>query len=101
MLLHARAHELVFRAEGENIVANDVVATVMLVKAGAFAAVNHVVFKDNAGASLIGVKPPAAIGVSSHVVNQIVAQDRSFLNSQRVNASHVADHSLADVMKVI
>ena len=34
-------------------------------------------------------------------MNQIVAQDRSLLNSQRVNAAHVAEHTLADVVKVI
>src|SRR5437762_3080407 len=37
VLLLARAHELVFRAEGENVVANDILATVMLVKTGALA----------------------------------------------------------------
>src|SRR2546425_2685376 len=101
VLLVARAHELVFRAEGENVVANDIFATVMLVKAGALAPVNHVVFEQDVGASFVGVKSPAAIRVRPHVMNQIVAQDRSVLNSQCVNAAHVAEHALADVVKVI
>src|SRR5438132_10382046 len=37
VFLLARAHKLVFRAEGENIVANDIFAPVMLVKARALA----------------------------------------------------------------
>src|SRR2546428_2410608 len=41
VLLLARAHELVFRAEGENVIANDIFTTVMLVKAGASAPENH------------------------------------------------------------
>src|SRR5436190_10047111 len=101
VLLLARAHELVFRAEGENVVANDIVPTVMLVKAGALAPVNHVVFEHDVRASFVGVKSPATIGVRPHVVNQIIAQDRSVLNSQGVNAAHVAEHALADVVKVI
>src|SRR6266496_4272604 len=76
VLFLARAHELVFRAERENVVANDVLAAVMLVKAGAPAPVNHVVFEHDVRASFVGVKSPAAVGVSPHVMNQIVAQDR-------------------------
>src|SRR5437773_1730231 len=101
VLLLARAHELVFGSEGENVVANDIFATVMLVEAGALAPVNHVVFEQDVGAPFVGVKSPAAVGVRLHVMDQIVAQDRSLLNSQRVNAAHVAEHTLADVVKVI
>src|SRR2546425_6214791 len=101
VLLLARAHELVFRSEGENVVANDIFAAVMLVKAGALAPVNHVVFEHDVRASFVGVKSPATVRVRPHVMNQIVAQDRSLLNSQRVNAAHVAEHALADVVKVI
>src|SRR2546427_6170346 len=101
VLLLARAHELVFRAVGENVVANDIFSTVMLVKTGAFAPVNHVVFKKDVCAPFVGVESPPTIGVRPHVMNQIVAQDRSFLNSQCVNAAHVAEHALADVVKVI
>src|SRR2546425_7345970 len=50
VLLLARAHELVFRSESENVVANDIFATVMLVEAGALAPVNHVVFEQDVGA---------------------------------------------------
>src|SRR2546425_434660 len=101
VFLLARAHELVFRAECVNVVANDIFPTVMLVKAGALAPVNYVVFEHDVRARFVGVKAPAAIGVRPHVMNQVVAQDRSHLNSQRVNAAHVAEHALADVVKVI
>src|SRR5437773_11317239 len=47
VLLLARAHELVFGAEGENVVANDIFPTVVLVKAGAITPVNHVVFEHD------------------------------------------------------
>src|SRR6266496_3278231 len=40
VILLARAHELVLRPEGKNIIANDILATVVLVESGALAAVN-------------------------------------------------------------
>src|SRR5262245_53406609 len=101
MLFLARAHKLVFRAEGENVVADIIVAAVMLVKPGAFAPVNHVVFEYDVRAPFVGVKSPTPVGVRSHVVNQIVAQDRPLLDSQGVNAAHVAEHALAYIMQMI
>src|SRR2546422_1356035 len=34
-------------------------------------------------------------------MDQVVAQDCSFLDAQRVNAAHIAQHALADVVEMI
>ena len=55
VLLLARAHKLVLFAEGEDVVAKNVVAPVMLVKTGALATINHVVLQHDVGAAFVRV----------------------------------------------
>src|SRR5438445_5922709 len=101
VLLFPRAHELMFLAESKDVVANDIFAAVMLVEACAFAAINHVVLQHDAGAPFVRVESPAAVGIGLHIVNQVVAQNGSLLDAQRVNAAHIAQHTLADVVEMI
>src|SRR5258706_345467 len=101
MRLRPGAHELILLSEGKNIVPDNVLPSVMLMEACALAAIDHIVLENNPTAALVGVKAPAAIGECVHVVNQIVAHDRSWLRSQRVNRAHIAQAKLADIMQMI
>jgi len=73
----------------------------MLVEARAFTAINHVVSSRMSVAPFVRVESPAAVGIGLHIVNQVVAQNGSLLDAQRVNAAHVAQHALADVVEMI
>src|SRR2546421_8426967 len=59
--LRPRPHQLVLFAKSKDVVADDVFASVMLVKAGALGAIDHVVLPDDIRAPLIRVKAPTAI----------------------------------------
>src|SRR5437667_3173540 len=94
----ARSRDLVLRAESEDIVANVIPAAIVLVEPGAFATVNHVVLQHDVGAAFVRVKSPAAVGMRVHLMNQVVANYSPLLNAKRIDAAHVAEHTLADVV---
>src|SRR5436853_1515843 len=54
--LQPRPHQLVLFAKSEDVVADDVFASVMLVKAGAFRAIDHIVLPDDIRAPLLRVE---------------------------------------------
>src|SRR5690242_10825859 len=101
VLLLARAHQLIFVPEGEDVIADDIVTAVMLVETRAFAVMNDVVFQQDVCAAFVRVESPAAVGERVYIVNQIISQDGSLLDSERVDAPHVAQHALADVVQMI
>src|SRR6187455_1662045 len=90
-----------FLAECEDVVSNDVVAAVMLMETGAFAAIDDIVLQNNVAAAFVGVEAPATVGEGVHIVNEIILNDRAALDAERVNSAHVAQKKLADVVKVI
>src|ERR1043166_2553487 len=63
------AHELMFLAERENVVPENIFLSVMLVEPGALAVVDDIIFEHDAGASFIGIKSPAAVGERVYVLN--------------------------------
>ena len=87
--------------EGEEIVPDDVAAAVVLVESGVLAAEGDVVLQENSGAAFVGVEAPAAVGVAGDVVEKVVPDDGAGLRSKRVDAAHVAESSLADVVDVV
>ena len=56
MGLVARADDLGVAAECEDVVAHDIVAAIVLVEAAVARAVHQVVFEQDSGAPLVGVK---------------------------------------------
>src|SRR5205085_6140140 len=64
------AHQLVPFAEREDVVAQNIFATVMLMKARALAAINDVALQNNSAAAFVGVETPAAISERVHVVDE-------------------------------
>src|SRR5262245_25441449 len=90
-----------FATVHENIVPHEVFASVMLVKAAGLGVVNEVILEPDASAAFVRVKPPAAIGVGVDVVKDIVTNRRAFRRAERVDAAHVAQQSLAEMMNVI
>ncbi len=65
----------------------------MLVEAAGLGVVDEVVLQHDAGAALVGVEAPAAVGVGIDIVEDVVADDRAFGGPQRVDAAHVAEHA--------
>jgi hypothetical protein len=72
MLLDARRLDLVQLAEGQDVVADDVLAAVVLVEAARLDAVDQVVFEQDARAAFVGVQPPAAVRIGVDVVEHVV-----------------------------
>src|SRR5436189_3004839 len=101
MFLLTSAHQLVLLAEGENVVSEDVVAAVVLVKRRALAAVDNVVFHYDSGAALVGVKTPAAVTVRVDVMDEIVSDNRTLLNAQRIDGAHIAENALPNVVEMV
>ncbi len=104
MLLDARTLDLAVHAVGQDVVADDVLAAVVLVVSPGLDAVDEVVLQDDAGTAFVVVQPPAAAAVAVvgvHVVNHVVADGGAVSQAQRVHAAHVAQHAPAQVMDVV
>ena len=56
-----RADDLAVRGEGKDVVANHIVAAVMLVEAAVVGAIDDVVLPKDVGAALVGIQSPAAV----------------------------------------
>ena len=90
MRLGPRALELVVAAEGKNIISHDVGCAVVLVKPAVRRAVNQITLGNDAAAAFIEIDTPAAILPTGDVVPKVVADPRSGLHAERVDAAHVA-----------
>ncbi len=96
-----RALQLGLGVEGEDVVVDEVGFAVMLVETGALAAIDDVAFEHDSGTAFVGVKAPRAVFEFRDVVNEVVAEDRSGLKAEGVDAAHVAEHPLPYVVEVI
>jgi len=101
MLLHPCGLDLIQFAKGQDIVADDVFFAVVLVESAGLSIVDQVVLQNDAGAALIGVESPAAVGISVDVVKDVIADDSPFRWSQRINSAHVTEHRLSDMVHVV
>ena len=101
VLLDARPLQLAVHAEGEDVVADDVFAAVVLVVAAGLGVVDEVVLHHDAGAALVVVQPPAAVIVGIDVVDDVVADGGAGRGAEGVDAAHVAQHAPAEVMDVV
>src|SRR3989442_13511107 len=73
----------------------------MLMEPGAGGAIHDIVFCHNLTAALIKVNSPSSVAEASHIVNQIVSDDRPRLNSQGIDGTHVTEHFSSDVMQMV
>ena len=84
-----------------NVVTDNILTSIMLMKTFPGTIVANVVFDNDMRGSLIGVNSPPAIETTADIENQIVVNPSSRLNAECVNAAHVTQHLLADVMQKI
>src|SRR5437868_96595 len=96
-----RAHELMLFVEGKNVVSQDVFFPVVLMESCALAAIDDIVLQNDSSAPLIRIKSPTAISERVHIMDQVVAHDRSCLRSECIYAAHVTEQAFADVVHVI
>ena len=98
MFLLPRQGHLPLRAERQDVVFDEIVAPVVLVKSPVVNVVNEIIFKANPRASFIRIKPPSAITRRVNIVDDIVAHRSAFRFSEGINATHVAQDSIPEVM---
>src|SRR4051812_13101808 len=101
MRLRPCAHQLILFAKRKYIIPHDILAPIMLVKPRALAAVDDIALQQDAAAALVRVEAPSAISMRVHIVDQVVANDRSWLRPERVDRTHVAQPELADIMHMV
>ena len=88
-------------AADENVVANDVVFAVMLMERAVHGVIDEVVFHQKPFRAFVWIQPPAAVGIRLDIVNDVVADASSCLRTERVNAAHVGQRALPDVMNPV
>lgn len=76
--------------EGEDVVADDVFPPVVLVEASMGRTIDDVPFGNNVCAPLVKVDPPASVTEACNVMKKVETYNRPRLNTQRVDATHVA-----------
>ncbi len=101
MILRACELELLFARKGEDIVPQHVLFAVVLMITSAFGVMNKVVFHHDPRATLIIVESPSAVFVGSDVVDVIAGNHGALGRAQRVDRSHIAQQTVANVMDVI
>jgi hypothetical protein len=92
---------LALAAVDQDVIADDVLLAVVLMEAAVLGVVDEVVLEENAGGALVGVQPPAAIGIGVDVVEDVARDDRPLGRPERVNAAHVAEEAPAEVVDAI
>jgi hypothetical protein len=95
------AHHGMVHVVHDQVVPHPVVASVMLVETRVGAAVHDVVLHHDPGAAFVGVERPSAVAIAADVVEQVVPHDCPRLRAQGVDAAHVAEQPLADVVGVV
>src|SRR5512140_691601 len=93
--------DLSFLAKSQDIVPEDVLFPVMLVDAAVAHVINEVIFQEDAGAGLIRIEPPPSVARRVDLVNDVVANDCAFRWAERVNAAHIAQNAIPQVMEMV
>lgn len=78
MLFDTRRLELLFFAEGQDVVANYILLAIVLMEAAGLDSIDKVILEQDARAAFIGVQPPATVRIGMHVVKHIVADNGPF-----------------------
>ena len=101
VVLDAPQRDHAVAAAREDVVAHDVLAAVVLIEDLRPGVVADVVLHQEVRAALVQVDAPAAVVGLVNVVDEVAAQDGARLHAERVDAAHVAEHALAEVMDVV
>src|SRR6266516_1807972 len=88
-------------AERKDVVAKNIFASVMLMKASALAAINNIILQHDSAAAFVSVKSPAAVSEGVHIVDQIVAEHGARLRTKRIDPAHIAEPEFADVVQMV
>ena len=89
-----------FFSKGEDVVANDISAPVVLVVARRLGVVHEIVFPQDACAAFVVVHAPPSVTRAADVVNMVVANDGSELLSEGVNGTEIAEFGPAEVVQM-
>jgi hypothetical protein len=97
----AGALDLALLSVGEDVVSHREIAVDVREIRRAAAAIDQVFLDPNVAAAFIVVNPPAAIFAAADVVNHVEADARAGRDAVGVDAAHVTEHALADVVDII
>src|SRR5205085_2595783 len=89
VVFFTRPNDLALSGKREDVVANDVLTTIVLVESTTLGSVNDVVFQKDSAASLVRVQTPSAVIEGFHVVDQVVPDNSTGLHSKRIDRAHV------------
>src|SRR5690348_2574067 len=101
MIFHAGGLELAPDIGGEDIVADDIPFTVMLVKPGVLTGIHEVVLHDDPRRALVGVQSPAAIVERIHMVDHVIAHGGAFRLAQAIDTTHIRQLSPAEMVDMV
>ena len=104
VVFDAAADDLVVEAEGQDVVVEVVVAAVMLMDAAELHMVDEIEGLFDFGAAFVSVEAPSACSVvviGIDVVDMVVGDGRAVGATERIDAAHVGEDALADVMDVV
>ena len=97
VVFRAGSLQLVFVTECEDVVADDVVASVVLMESAGFGIINEVVFHYDIAAPFVCIESPAAIGMGIDIVDDVVGDSGPGGGAEGVDSGHVAEDILSDV----
>ena len=98
--LRLAATDLHLALKSEDVVSDDVPASVVLVIAAILRVVDEIVFPHDARAALVIIHAPAAVAQAADVVHVAAADDRARLRPERVHRAHVAQLRPAEMMQM-
>src|ERR1700730_2745377 len=90
MRLRPRAHQLIFAVEGEDVVTQDIVSAIVLVKACALAAIHDIFLDEYVARTFICVDSPSSISERRNIVYEIVSDHSSRLLAESIDPAHIA-----------
>src|SRR4026208_1276480 len=90
-----------FLRECQDVIANNILASVMLVVTARLGVVNDIARKQDASAAFVIVQTPATIAERRDVVDERVVNRRAGRDSQRIDTAQIAQDTLPEVMEVV
>lgn len=98
---HTGTLKLELLVEREDVVLYPVLLAVMLVKPAGLGPVDYVVLYEYVGAAFVKVDPPSPVACGDAVVDQVVVDDGSRRDTQRIDSSKVGEPPLSDLVDMI
>ena len=89
MIFYPCCLDLVHFAESKNVISNDILPAVMLMKAAGFCMVNQVILHFDMCRTLIRIESPASVIIGIDVMNMVIGNLSPFRNPEGINPGHV------------